>query len=220
MSHTIRRVLTATMALFPLATCCAAIPVAANNPVLAKETTSMSSETPSTPSKTTAEQALRRLLELIRTSHSIADFTPERLGEVMKTPINRWEDGYGSGEKLTSQWSYGFQMTQVQITKQERRWRFDFSFNTASDEPPPMTGICQMDFDHFTAELEAMGYTREPYYDSAPPANMGQPRLPHGRLMYDSFSGAGLYIEVYPRGEGHDPIEKISHRCVKMLLIY
>lgn len=180
----------------------------------------MSAETPSARPGLTAEQALRGVLELIRTSKSVSQLTPDRLEKAMGVPVKRRSDGYGYTDRLTPQWVYDFSMQEFDSSNHTKGMRFEFSFDATAGAPFPMTDICRLDFDHFTAELEVMGYIREPYYDSAPPADMGQPRLPHGRLMYDSFSGPGLYIEVYPRGEANDTLEKIGHDCVKMLFIY
>ena len=165
-----------------------------------------------------AEQTVRRLLELIRTSHSINEFTPQRLQEVMGVPVDTWEkDHYGFGERLTPQWFYGFEVDST--GEQPRERRFDFSFNPHLDTSTPMTDICQIDFEQFSAELQKMGFSRAPYYDSPPFALNDRDRLPHGRRMYDVFGRAGMRIQVYPRGQANEPIEKISHLCVKMVLI-
>ncbi|GGA16686.1 hypothetical protein [Dyella nitratireducens] len=155
-----------------------------------------------------AEQALTRLLTLIRSSKSLEDFTPQRLREAMGTAINHAADRYeryGFGESITRQWSYGFGVDR----SPNYGPRFEFSFNkNAPGASPPMTDICQIDFDQFKAELESMGFTSEPYYGE------------HGALINLSFTRPKLYIEVYPEGEANEPVEKINHRCVKMVLIY
>jgi hypothetical protein len=174
--------------------------------------------TPSMEPMLSAEQALRRLLTLIGSSQSIADFTPERLAHVMGVPIQHSGEEYGFGERLTAHWSYGIEVGIV-----DGRPRFDFSFNPRPGTSPAMTDICQLDFDRFTAELEAMGFQHEPYYDSPPQTPPGQIPLLHGRLMCERFyrpgALAGMRIEVYPRGEANEPLEKITHDCVKMILI-
>jgi len=77
-----------------------------------------------------------------------------------------------------------------------------------------MTGICQFDYDRFTAALEALGFHREPYYDPLAP-------WPSHRLMYDSFEHPDkrMRIEVSPRGEASEPLEKITHNCVETIFI-
>lgn len=155
----------------------------------------------------TAEQGLLRLLDLIRSSKGTEDFTPERLSEVMGVRIEYARDGtdrYGAGGRLTEQWNYGFGVEKTVA----RGTRFDFSFNeNPPGSSPPMTDICQIDFDRFTAELEAMGFTRQRSYGS------------HGSVMNDFFDRPGMRVLVYPRGEANEPLEKISHNCVQMVLI-
>ena len=155
----------------------------------------------------TAEQGLLRLLELIRSSKSTQDFTPERLNEVMGVRIEYARDGtdrYGAGEQLTEQWSYGFSVEKTAV----RGTRFEFSFNeNPPGSSPPMTDICQIDFDRFTAELEAIGFTRQRSYG------------PHGSFKNDFFDRPEMRVSVYPDGEADEPIEKISHWCVKTVLI-
>jgi hypothetical protein len=155
----------------------------------------------------TAEQGLLRLLELIRSSKGTQDFTPERLNEVMGVRVEYADDGadrYGTGGQLTEQWSYGFGVEKTAA----RGMRFEFSFNeNVPGSSPPMTEICQIDFDRFTAELEAMGFTRQRSYGS------------HGSVMNDFFDRPGMRVSVYPRGEANEPPEKISHSCVQMVLI-
>ncbi|TDK23720.1 hypothetical protein E2F46_10280, partial [Luteimonas aestuarii] len=61
--------------------------------------------------KLTAEQALTRLLELIRSSRFRSDFTPERLSQVMGVDVKTFSSGYyGYGEQISEDWWYGFEM--------------------------------------------------------------------------------------------------------------
>lgn len=159
--------------------------------------------------KLSAHEALARLLELIRTTNSADDFTPTQLQEAMGVPIKYARDGanrYGFGEPLTSAWSYGFGMD----LESKFGARFEFSFN--QNEPGatgvPMSDICQLDFDQFTAELEKMGFKRERYYGE------------HGRFIHDWFDRSGMRIEVYPDGEFvWTPENGGGRSCVKMVLI-
>ncbi|MCL1960195.1 MAG: hypothetical protein FWG56_00070 [Desulfovibrionaceae bacterium] len=181
----------------------------------------MSLNTPTVSPKITAEQALRRLLTLISASLSVENFTPERLEQVMGVPIKHWEGGYGYGfeEDITPQWIFRFMVSEdTALGKKERHPRFELNFiPSVLGASPPMTDICQFDYDHFTAELEAMGFDREPYYDALAPG----PRQP---LMYDSFYNPDkrMLIEVYPKGEGvrtQDQGSKPGRGCVKMIII-
>lgn len=155
--------------------------------------------------KLNAEQVLLRLLELIRGSKSAADFTQEHMSKVMGVEISAYAPGsYGFGEQLTPDWWYSIEMRE----KPRTGARFNFNFNTSPGTYPPMTDICQIDFDRFAAALEAMGFTRQKYYGE------------HGRYIKDWFERASMRIEVYPRGERVWTPEKDSGRaCVQMVLI-
>ena len=152
-----------------------------------------------------AEQVLLRLLELIRSSKSAADFTQEKLSKVMGFEMPSHVPGeYGFGEQITRDWWYGMEMR----VKPRTGGRFNFSFDSVPGTDPPMTDICQVDFDQFTAALEEMGFTRQRYYGE------------HGRYIKDWFDNATMRIEVYPRGERVWTPEKDSGRaCVQMVLI-
>lgn len=182
-------------------------------------TTTQDGDAPLHP-KLTAEQALLRMLELIRTSKTIADFTPERLEQVMGVPISPRGDGYGFYEPLTLQWSHVFFVEEVKaglsITKPHRQFQFLFTPNSPGTSPS-MTDICQVDFDKFAIELEVMGFSRGSYYDSPPQPPSEEFRLPHGRLMYDYFDRPDMRIEVYPRGESN---ERAAHNCVEWVFVY
>lgn len=171
----------------------------------------------------TAELALLRVLELIRTSKTMEDFTPERAEQVMGVPLKSWEAGYGFDEPLTPTWHQGFSMEKIfDSSTGTRRPRFEFAFSpNPPDATPPMTDICKVDFDQFKAALQAMGFQGQSIYDSPPHALPGQERLPHGRWMYDSFNRPGMRVEVYPEWE-HAPIPSgdMGRTCVKQVYIY
>jgi hypothetical protein len=155
--------------------------------------------------KLTAEQVLTRLLELIRTTKSIEDFTPEHLSNVIGVEFKNISPGYyGFGEQITAAWFYGMELNEGSSTG---RSRFYFSFNSNPATSPDMTSICQVDFDQFTTALEKMGFKRQ--------RSFGE----HGRFMSDLFDRHGMHIEVSPRGEAMEPIDRISHFCVKTILI-
>lgn len=151
-----------------------------------------------------AEQVLTRLLALIRTSHSVDQFTREYLSEKMGVPFATHKPGqHVFGEPVTTDWSYVMEMDE----NLKPSPRFSFDFRSDPGTSPPMSDICQLDFERFKSELEAMGFSSEPYYGE------------HGRLINFTFYRPSLYVEVVPEGEADEPIKKISHRCVKMILI-
>lgn len=165
-----------------------------------------------------AEQLLRRLLDLIRNSKSIREFTPEYLSRTMGVDFVTYEPGYHAfGEELTSKWGYGMEMRNDITTARIKQ--FDFSFNSGPGMPPSMSSLCEFDFDQFTAELEAMGFTRSSSYDSPPQPPPGQPALPHGSWLYDYFDRPGMRVKVIPQWILVPTLKKGGRHCVKTVLI-
>ncbi len=166
--------------------------------------------------KITVEQALTRLLDLIRTSKTVEEFTPERVEQVMQVPIEWARDGsdrFGYGELVTAQWNLGFGADRTGGAN------FELSLNPIPPgASPEMTGLCQMDFDRFTEKLEELGFSRSHNYDFLPPPIPGEEHLHrHARLLSDSFQGPGMFVDVFPQGENR---ENAGHFCVQMVLIY
>lgn len=153
--------------------------------------------------KVTAEQVLLRVLELIRTSKTIQDFTPEKLTEVMELKLYFADGGnqYGAGQVLTPQWGYRFEFDRVSMYGPF--FSFDF-YEHPKDTNWSMTDICQMDTERFSTELESMGYTRQTKYGL------------HGSLDGYEFGGRGPGVTVYTRGESN---ENAGHRCIRMIEI-
>lgn len=151
-----------------------------------------------------AGQSLLRLLELIRGSKTIADITPARLQSTFGVDFTVESGRPGFGERLTGDWWSSFELDPDNAYGA----RFEFSFRpNQAGSYPPFTGICQIDFDRFSDELKAMGFSRETY------------RAEHNRVIHDLFQRDGLTVTVYTRGEADSPPEKITHACVQMVLI-
>jgi hypothetical protein len=185
---------------------CAQMPSSPGAPI--KEESDMSTEERNEvlpQSKFGAEAALLKLLELIRGSKSIEDFTSERVSEVMGLQMNfDGPDRFGAGETLTQDWTYGFYVDRTGMDGPV----FIFSFKPrGSRKDPPATAICQLDFDRFAREMEGMGFSQETIYGE------------HGRLINHRFYRPGFYIEVITEGEASDPVEKITHACVTIVVI-
>lgn len=175
-------------------------------PDFAKEPNAMTASTsaPASMPKLDAEQVLTRLLALIRESDRVEQFTPERLSSAFGVTFSVFEPGYwGFGAQLSPDWSYGFEMREkIAIGS-----RFSFSFNSKPGSTPPIEDICRIDYPRFAAELEAMGFKREPYHGE------------HGRFINDWFERPGMRIAVYPEGEIAASGEKPPRVCVKEVQI-
>lgn len=151
-----------------------------------------------------AEQSLLRLLDLIRGSKTIQDINAERLQQTFGVAFASDSARLGFGERLTGDWWSSFELDPASASGP----RFEFNFRP--DPPgtyPPLTDICKIDFDRFAAELQTMGFSRETY------------RAEHNRVIHDLFQREGLTVTVYTRGEADNPPEKISHACVRMVLV-
>lgn len=151
-----------------------------------------------------AEQALTRLLTLIRETRSVEEFSPQRLAAAFGVPVSVFEPGYwGYGEQFSPDWSYSIEMREkIKIGP-----RFSFGFNSGPGAPPPIDALCGLDYARFTAGLEAMGFDRKPY------------RGEYGRFINDWFERPGMRVAVYPIGEPTPADGTSSRICVKRVLI-
>lgn len=184
----------------------------------AKEAQPVIAETTSISSTLNAEQILRQLLNVIRDSENAREITSESLGAKLGVEFVTQEPGYHVfGEELTPEWAYGMEL--YDHVTPVRSHRFLFSFNSDPGAAPSMADICRPDFKQFTAELEAMGFTRTGHYDSPPQPPPGAPQLPNGSWMYDHFDRPGMHIEVYPQPVKSSPPEQAGHECIRMILI-
>ena len=152
-----------------------------------------------------AERSLLRLLDLIRDSRTIRDITAERLQQIFGVAFASDDGRLGFGERLTGDWWSSFEFDPASTDGP----RFEFSFRP--DPPgtyPPLSDICKVDFDRFAAELQTMGFKRDTY------------RGEHNRVIHDLFQREGLTVTVHTRGEADNPPGKITHACVRMVLIH
>ncbi len=155
--------------------------------------------------KLAAEQVLLRLLEVIRGSESIRDFTPEYLSKIMGVEFTIYRPGnYGFGEQLTADWWYGLEVNQYSGGQQ-----FVLSFDAEKKKLyPDMTEICQVDFEYFSTNLEKFGFTRSKDYAE------------HGRYVGDSFIKSKMRIKIIVGGEKNQlALGDDGHGCVKMIII-
>lgn len=166
------------------------------------------SAAPAAALRLSAEQMLTRLLELIRTSARLEDFTVERLSRTMGVPVQRASDQsqrYGYGEALDAQWNQNFEVDPQRTIGA----RFNFSFDPiAPDANPPLAELCRLDYPRFTAALEEMGFKRTPY------------RGEHGRFINDNFDRPGMRVAVYPQGEVSASGQSTGRVCVKRVQVF
>lgn len=174
----------------------------------------------------TAEQVLARLLELIRGSQYLSDFTTERMNQVMGVEFVTYRPGYQAfGEQVTTDWWYSLEKEDDDQYGPQFTLRFTPGQGKDANSVS-MTDVCQLDLDRFSAELEAMGFSKTPHYDSAPPAPPppfpGHDARPeHGGLMDYTFhrvkDGKGeMTVIVYPEAEQ----AASNHLCVRMIQIF
>lgn len=165
------------------------------------------SEDPSQASLRTAQIALERVLDLIRTSSSVEVLTPEHVSRTMGQAVQFREDGsgrFGAGGSFTPDWNYGFG---IDKTETRGTW-FEFLFlPNPPQASPSMSDICQIDFETFAARLEKMGFSRV--------RNI----VEDGRWMSEIFQRPGMRVEVFPRGEADEPHDLATHQCVEWIQI-
>lgn len=149
----------------------------------------------------TAEQAMHGMLELIRTTPSVAQLTPETMGERLGVPVKRLSaDHFGYAQPLDGGWAFSIERQQVGSVGP----RVDLIFSPIGEDRPAVTPICTPDFRHFTTELERMGFKRQSAHGE------------HGRWTFDAFDRPGQHVEVYPLvAEGADA----TSACVHMVLV-
>lgn len=179
--------------------------------------------------KLTAEQVLIRLLELIRSSRYLSDFTPERLSQVIGVEFVTYRPGYHAfGEQVTPDWWYSLEKEDGDRYGPQFTLRFTTQDSKDANHVS-MADVCQFDLDRFSAELEAMGFSKTPHYDSAPPAPPppfpgSDARPEHGGLMDYTFErirdGRGEMMVVVYLGYVRDERTGTGRECVKMVRIY
>lgn len=155
--------------------------------------------------QTEAGKLMSGLLALINSSRSIVDFTAERLGNAMDAEVKSFGPGhFGYGGKLTEQWAYALEVMQESMHGP----RLDLEFmNQSPSKDASATGICEVDFDQVSRDLQAHGFSQEPAYGE------------HGNIIAYDFDRPGLSVTTVVIGEASDPIEKISHQCVRAMTI-
>ncbi|MEA9757446.1 hypothetical protein [Xanthomonas campestris] len=161
----------------------------------------------STSGPRTAQEALERVLELIRTSASIESFTADHVSPAMGQSVQHRDDGsgrFGASGVLTRDWNYGFGVNRTEV---KGTW-FEYLFLPNPPEASPsMSGICQLDFEAFAAHLEKMGFSRQ--------RNL----VEDGRWMSEIFQRPGMRVELFPRGKADEPLARTTRQCVEWVQV-
>lgn len=155
--------------------------------------------------KLDAQAALAKVLDLIRTSKRIGDFTPERISDITGLRMNfDGPDRFGAGEQLSSDWSYAFEMDRKTVNGAQ----FMFSFDPAVPGawPSPAT-ICGTGFDAFAAALEQMGFRKDAWYGEL------------GGILKHTFDNDLLHVGVMTMGDGNTSPGKAARTCVRMVIV-
>ncbi|HEY9133693.1 MAG TPA: hypothetical protein VIM98_18220 [Dyella sp.] len=182
-----------------------AVAVARSASTSDKETYVMTQGIEPAQSSITAQQALQRLLDMLRQSKSIEDFTPEFIGHGMGVKVTAVDgETYGYGARLSKTWGWGISRENSSVTGP----RIDFGFSSLPGSDAPATEVCQLDYDTFTAELEAMGFARKPSYGK------------QGLILQENFDRPHLHIEVLSQAEHSHTQDGVENRaCVKSVII-
>jgi len=131
----------------------------------------------------TATRALDGVMAPIRSHTTVAELTPESMGQALGVSVTRVSaEHYGYTQQLPGDWSFSVQRQRVPSVGP----RVDLAFSPVDEAEPSPPVICSPDFAHFTAAVESLGFTRT--------TSRGE----HGRWIFDAFDRPGQHIEVYP----------------------
>lgn len=183
---------------------CAHTPAGTDTPIKENTTMPMEERSSTLQPKLSAEAVLGKILELIRGSKSVREFTAERLTAVTGLPMNFDGARYGAGETLTPEWRYGFYVNPDAMNGP--LFMFDFD-PVDSNATPPATPICKPDFDAFARELEGMGFEQKVRYGE------------HNRIVAYDFYRDTMWVSVSVQGIADETTGRISNLCVRHITI-
>jgi|GEM_PF-5795093 len=162
-------------------------------------------EQPFQQSVLTAEQLLTRLLEMIKSSYSVADFGFDNVQQGLGVPLERYgPNQWGTRAQLTPTWNYALHA--IEDFPDGARVRLAF-FNHNDDTSGDMAEICQLDFDYFTGALLTTGFTKQSFYAD------------HEAPLCDAYTRDDLRVEVTSRGESNESTAKVLHQCIKAVMV-
>ncbi|MFZ6872435.1 hypothetical protein ACO0LF_10245 [Undibacterium sp. Di27W] len=153
----------------------------------------------------TAEEASKRMLDLIGNIKTAEDFSAEKLGKAMGLKVYLDDENprkYGVGAKITDDWFFNIS---VILSKEDSKLgRLIFSFDDQTHNYADMTPVCQVDLDAYKKRLAELGFQSEAYYGE------------HNRLIYWNFSRDNIDLQISFNGES---MEKVKHSCVSILVV-
>ncbi|MFZ6743054.1 hypothetical protein ACO0LC_07525 [Undibacterium sp. JH2W] len=153
----------------------------------------------------TAEEASRRMLDLIGNIKTAEDFSAKKLEIAMGLKVYFDDKNlrkYGVGAKITDTWF--FNISVILSKEDSKRGRLIFSFDDQTHNYADMTPVCQVDLDAYKKRLTELGFQSEAYYGE------------HNRLIYWNFSRDNIDLQISFNGES---MEKVKHNCVSILVV-
>lgn len=154
--------------------------------------------------KLDAEAVTRKVLELIKASKTIADFTPEKISEVTGVEMKPYDaNSHSATEIVTSDWRYVFDMSKATVNGPQFMFGF---FPAEPGRSPPSSDICKMSLSRFSSELEGAGFSRETTYGE------------HGMIVNYLFNRNGLTARVSTIGNPDAP-DMDSKECIHLVVI-
>jgi hypothetical protein len=161
----------------------------------------------------TAEEISKRMIELIKFIKTKEDISPENIERMMKINVKfnkkeRQNYGFGGLVEGATNWAYNLSAYPYPSKDNKETDTVNFSFNPLTDdEKTPRDDyapVCTVDFDAYSRELKAAGFSSAPYYGE------------HGRLLWWNFSRGAVSAQITAYGENE---KRVNHKCVSMLTI-
>jgi len=160
-----------------------------------------------------AENALLRLLLLIRDRPELRDVDREALQEAFGVPFVSGDDAVDAEDGLRYEgrvgegWRVAIVLSRPGTEEAVLELAFAPESRDAPGPPPPATAICNLDFNRFATEMRDMGLLHDAL------------RGDLGRSMKDMFRRPGQRVTVLSRGEADDTPEHLAHACVRRVLV-
>lgn len=157
----------------------------------------------------TAEDVSRRVLKLIGSIRGLDDLSPDNIERQTGLKVafhneDRQEYGFGGPVADAADWQYGINAYPYPSAARAETDTLLFAFNYQLHEPshPDLAPVCAVDFDAYSADLKASGFSSTPRYSS------------HNRLDGWTFVRGNTVVRISIEGGGPP-----GRQCVKLLTI-